>query len=376
MMRREPTTGHGQLDRDRYLQKIRDRLQKALPTIPGDAPIISGDPNTPVTVPIPGGGIGLPRFIPQRPPEPLDGWGQGPAQPGDILARVPGPRGGNPGSGDEAAGQEAGDHDIAVTLPLQEWRRLILEDLRLPDLHPGGLASLTDPTTVWISRSRMGSLSALDKRATLKEALARSQAQRQPLTFAAEDLRYHSWQERPRPQTAAVVYLLRDISGSMGGEWQYLARATAWYLVAVLQHAYATCPVEFWVHDTRARRVTEAEFLGLEAQGGTAGAPAYTAMQAAMDHEYPAAAYNRYCFHFTDGDIWDAEATLPIARAWAPTLRRLGVVILRATSPWPAWIQTLAEEPTVRAVHERQRSDVVEAVRTLLRAGEGTSDAG
>jgi uncharacterized sporulation protein YeaH/YhbH (DUF444 family) len=370
MIRREPTTGHGQLDRDRYLDKIRDRLKRALPTIPGEAPMIAGDPETPVTVPIPGGGVGLPHFIPQRPPTPPDGWGQGPAQPGDIIVQIPADVGG-PG---HDVSHEPGDHDIAVTLPLSEWRRLILEDLHLPDLRATPNDALTEDTLVWTSRSRTGSLSTVDKQATLKEALARSQAQQRPLTFSPDDLRYHSWVERRQPKTAAVVYLLRDISASMDGERQYLARATAWYLVAVLQQAYAECPVRFWVHDTEGHAVTEAEFLSLEASGGTQAAPAYQAMQAEMDRDYPTARYNRYVFHFTDGDVWDAEAAVAAIQAWMPTLRRFGVCLLQSGRS-PDWLRHLHGVPGVRVAREQLRSDVVTAVRSLL-SEEAMPDAG
>ncbi|NMP23820.1 DUF444 family protein [Sulfobacillus harzensis] len=367
MIRRETSTGHGVQDRQRYLDKIRDRVRKALPSIPGNAPIISGPGDQPVTVPIPGGGLGLPHFVPASPETPPDGWAQGPGQPGDIIRVIPP---GGSGSGDGDPGTEPGDHDIDLTMTLDEWRQWILEDLQLPELRPKPTDQLTDPETVWTSRSRVGSQSTVDKRATLKEALRRSQQQRQPLRFTPDDLRYHSWVERDRPATAAVIYFLRDISASMGGERAYLARATAWYLAAVIQRAYPQCPIHFWVHDTAGREVPEADFLTLTEGGGTAAVPVYQAMQIHMDHGYPFTSYNRYVFHFTDGDLWDATQTEPLIAQWAPTLARFGVVLtahpdMRAL----VWAKRIAATDAVRVAVDAERADVVPAVRYLL--GEG-----
>lgn len=364
MIRRETSTGHGQQDRQRYLGKIRDRVKKALPHLPGTAPIISGPGDQPVTLPIPGGGLGLPHFVPAAPKTPPDGWGQGPGQPGDIVGVMP--RGGS-GQGAGEPGRTPGDHDIDLTLTLDEWRQWILEDLHLPDLRPKPTDQVTDPETVWTSRNRVGSQSTVDKRATLKEALRRSQQQHQPLTFTPADLRYASWVERDRPATAAVIYFLRDVSASMGGERAYLARATAWYLAAVIQRAYPTCPIHFWVHDTEGHEVPEADFLTQTDGGGTAGMAVYQAMRQHMDHAYPESQYNRYCFHFTDGDLWDATDTEPFVADWAPTLARFGVVLTAQPSVRArAWTTHLQAMPGVRVVVDADRADVVPAVRQLL----------
>lgn len=364
MIRRETSTGHGIQDRQRYLGKIRDRVKQVLPSLPGTAPIISGPGDQPVTVPISGGGLGLPHFVPQAPSTPPDGWAQGPGQPGDIVRVVP--MGGS-GAGSDEPGREPGDHDIEVTLTLDEWRQWILEDLALPDLRPRATDQLTDAETVWTSRSRVGSPSTLDKRATLKEAMRRSQQQRQPLTFAPDDLRYHSWVDRDRPATAAVIYFVRDISASMGGERAYLARATAWYLAAVIQRAYPQCPIHFWVHDSEGQEVPESDFLTLSDGGGTAGMPVYTAMRSHMDRAYPPSQYNRYLFHFTDGGLWDAPATESFVVGWAATLTRFGVVLTaRPTLGVQAWVHHIQTAPPVRVVVEVGRPDVVPAVRSLL----------
>ncbi|MCY0879728.1 MAG: DUF444 family protein [Firmicutes bacterium] len=367
MIRRETSTGRGAQDRDRYAEKIRERIRSALPTIPGQIPVITGPGDQPVTVPIPGGGIGLPRFVPKRSHEPPKGWGQGDGQPGDIVDVRPVDRGGGTGTD---AGRSPGDHDIAITLTLDEWRQWILDDLKLPYLTPKPTDQIRDQRRVWSSRSRTGSLSAVDKRMTLKEALARSQAARAPLTIHPDDVRYQSWVDRPEPQTAAVIAFCRDISASMDGERQYLARALAFALAAAIQRAYPECQYRFWVHDTDPYPVEEAEFLQREAGGGTLAEPAYAMMQATLDREFPSARYHRYVFHFTDGEIGDPVATLARILDWAPTLTRLGIVLVRdgARTSGGSWLDRLNafHQEAVRIVRASRRDMVPQALRQLL----------
>ncbi|MCY0898891.1 MAG: DUF444 family protein [Firmicutes bacterium] len=367
MIRRETSTGRGAQDRDRYAEKIRERIRGALPTIPGQIPIITGPGDQPVTVPIPGGGIGLPRFVPKRSHDPPKGWGQGDGQPGDIVGIQPVDRRGNAGS---EPGYAPGDHDIAITLTLDEWRQWILDDLKLPDLTPKPTDQMREERRVWTSRSRTGSLSAVDKRMTLKEALARSQAAHVPLTIHPDDVRYQSWIDRPEPHTAAVVAFCRDISASMDGERQYLARALAFALAAAIQRAYPECQYRFWVHDTEPYLVEEAEFLQREAGGGTLADPAYAMIAETLDREFPQARYHRYVFHFTDGEIGDPVATLARVVDWAPSLTRLGVVLVRdgARMSTGTWLERLSafHQPTVRIVRAARREMVPAALRQLL----------
>lgn len=363
MIRRETSTGHGSQDRKRYTEKIRERIRQALPTLPGEIPVVSGPGDQPVTMPIPGGGLSLPRFVPRRPSEPSKSFGQGEAQPGDVVDAQPRKRG--QGGGDDGPG----DDDIAITMTLDEWRQWMLEDLALPDLTPRPNDQIAETETVWTSRSRTGSMSTIDKRATLKEALARSQSQGEALTFRPDDLRYRSWEDRARPHTAAVIYFCRDISASMDGERQYLARATAWYLSAALSRVYTTCPVRFWVHALAAQAVSEAEFLGMGSGGGTMAGPAYAAMQDDMDKEFPPSTFHRYVFHFTDGVIADEEAAWGVLASWFPTLTRFGLVLVDKPGRLYEWLAAVAAQAVGRVVIASDRDQVVPAIHELLQEG-------
>ena len=363
---RDDSAGQGEQDRQRYKQKIRDQIKKAIPAAIDHVPIISGDGGDPVAIPLPEGGMTLPRFRPQQSKDPTPWIGQGPGNPGDIVDRRP-MKGDGSGTG---AGTEHPDHVIDLTL--EEIRALMLEDLHLPPMPLKRPPTLTEPQIRWNSRSRQGSLNNVDAKASLKEALARSQAQGQPLTFTPDDLRYHSWTARPQPKTAAVVYLLRDISGSMTPDKAYLARAVAAYVTVWLKTVYDLCPIEFWVHDTEATSVDEEIFFHAKDGGGTAVAPAYRAIHEDMDLRYPVATWNRILIHFSDGDVSDPNPTQAAAEALLPHLSLLGLVL---TKPPPSLYEATINMKSVlahlpfpyRSVSLMRREDVVGATQALLR---------
>lgn len=368
-VRREESAGQGEQDRQRYKQKIRDQIKKAIPDAIDHAPIIGGDGQVPIAIPLPEGGMDLPRFRPERPQEPSPWVGQGPGKPGDIVDA-------RPSAGDGAGSQAGTDHqDPVIDLTLEEIRALMLEDLNLPPLPLKRPPTVTEPQIRWNTRSRHGSLTNVDAKATLKAALARTQAQGDPLALTTDDLRYHSWTERVRPKTAAVVYLVRDISGSMTTEKAYLARAVATYVVVWLKHVYDLCPLVFWVHDTEAALVDEDIFFHAHHGGGTLAAAAYTAVTAHMDTHYPVATWNRILLHFSDGDVGDPADTRQAAEQMLAHLALFGLVLTKPSSSLygveHGMKAALAHlPPPYRSVSLMRRSDVVQATQALLREEE------
>lgn len=370
-VQRDDSAGGGHHDRDRYAEKIRDRLKKALPTIAGQAPIITGNDHDRLTVPIADGDLALPRYRPTLPTDPMPGIGQGTGNAGDRVAAVPKPASSGSGSGSPSAGDS--DHQVLIDLSIEELRQLIIDDLHLPPLPPKQPATLTEPDIRWTSRSRHGPQSQVDARASLKQAILRSQAQHQPLSFTPDDLRYRSWTESPREMTQAVIYLLRDVSGSMTDDKRYLSQAAAMYLVLGIQRQYPRCPVHFWVHTDTGQETDELTFYHLDSGGSTAFAPAYRAMQADMDAHYPAAQWNRIVVQFSDGDLWDADAAGSVLAEWLLTLHFFGLV-LTAPSAYAGAARvrewTAAFAAPFAIVTLAHRADILGSLRRLLEGGD------
>lgn len=364
MIRRESSTGRGLKDRQRYLDKIKHRISKSLPDVAADVPVIGGDGDQPVRLRVPRGGMTLPRFVPKRRSD--EGFGQGDSQPGDIIARAPkGGQSGNQGNGEP--GRESAEHgyDLEIEMTLAELRQWILEDLELPNLDDKFNDQLHEPEMSWTSISRVGSVTTLDKKETLKQSLARSLTQGRPFGFHPDDLRYKTWVERERPKTSAVIYFIRDVSASMDGERAYLARAVAWYLAAVIRSSYPICPIRFWVHDTDPQEVDETQFVTMSAGGGTAFSETFETVHRHMDIEYPDTSWNRYVFHFTDGEAWDIDYAYESLVRWIPSLSIFGTVFMDEPLWWVRRLRSL-DQRVVRFAQASDRVKVRSAVRQLL----------
>jgi uncharacterized sporulation protein YeaH/YhbH (DUF444 family) len=360
--------GHGSLDQARHAEKLQQAIRERLPAIIGHTPIITQDPRQPVRVTVPY--LRVPTFEPAGDDsEAAGGIGQGSARPGDVVGRRP-----RPGIGRGAApGEEPGEH-VVVELDLATLLAWVFEDLHLPRLQQREPPRMAETAPVWRTRRRHGPLSTLAVRHTLKAAMARSLAEGAELHFTPDDLRFRAAEDDPVPSTNAVIYLLRDISGSMAGDRTYLSRVLAWWIVAWLRWQYRHVVLEWWVHDADVQRVaSEAEFFGMESAGGTLAAPAYVAVKAHADLHYPPGAWNRYLLHLTDGQVADAREAASAAQDLAATVNALWLVEIQ---PWqmPGWdrwqlgstLEAALPDPPFRRARMRDRGDVARILRVLL----------
>jgi len=131
-----------------------------------------------------------------------------------------------------------------------------------------------------------------------------------PFIFEQDDFRFHRIQEATETQSNAVIFAMRDISGSMGAEKKYLSRALLFWLVEYLRHLYEKVEIRFIVHHTEARMVNEEDFFKLGESGGTYCASAFELANNLIDAEYPPNAWNIYAFLFSDGDDFDPNRTV------------------------------------------------------------------
>jgi uncharacterized sporulation protein YeaH/YhbH (DUF444 family) len=65
--------------------------------------------------------------------------------------------------------------------------------------------------------------------------------------------------------------------------------------------------IVFIAHHTEAKEVTEEEFFTRGESGGTKASSAYRLALELVDARYPAADWNIYPFHFSDGDNWPTD---------------------------------------------------------------------
>ena len=147
------------------------------------------------------------------------GVGGGEGEPGDVI----GPPGGQaPGAG--GAGLEPGEELYEVWLGMDDVEEMLFSELELPRLKPKQQASAQSPEVVFDDLARQGP--RIDKRATLRENLARNARRGAARLGGIEkaDLRFLSYRERPQPRHKAVIFLAMDVSGSMDATRKRMAR--------------------------------------------------------------------------------------------------------------------------------------------------------
>jgi uncharacterized sporulation protein YeaH/YhbH (DUF444 family) len=144
--------------------------------------------------------------------------------------------------------------------------------------------------------------------------------------FHKNDMRYNRIEERDDPDSKAMVELILDRSGSMSGDPIIIAKAYFFICVMFLKTKYKEVAIVMISHDgVEYLWKTEEEFFKIGASGGTVAVPAWELAYNIAEFgakskttgnsagPFPAAAWNRYMFHATDGDLFDGEDAI---RSW------------------------------------------------------------
>ncbi len=266
---------------------------------------------------------------------------------------IPKPRGGGAGGDDPGreAGDEAADDSFTFALSKEEFMSLFFDQLQLPNLARTQLARLTEMRQRRAGFIRYGSPGHLSVSRTMKTALARRIAmagafdQRiEALTQALDaqlppptnevveplyaqldqlrrlrgalpflddvDLRYRGTVLRAEPKTAAVMFCLMDVSGSMNEKRKDLAKRFFALLYLFLKRKYEQVDVVFIRHTTTAEECDEETFFYDPQSGGTEVLPALELMSRIIAARYPASAWNIYGAQCSDGDSFGNDPAM------------------------------------------------------------------
>ena len=304
----------GPIDQARHNERVRDAIRGNLGEIVGEEAIITSDGDKIVKVPI--RSLDLPRFRFDANRKDHVGQGEGNSKVGDVLG--PASSGQAPGRGKQA-GELPGIDYYEAEITVDELAALVFEDLRLPFLQPKGRALIPSEDVRFNEVRRRGVMSNLDKRRTIKENLLRN-ARTGRGGFGGittDDLRFKTWEQHVKEESNAVVIAMRDVSGSMGEFEKYITRSFYFWMVRFLRSRYRQVEIAFITHHTEAREVDEETFFNLGESGGTKVSSAYQLALEIAEARYPAAEWNIYPFHFSDGDNWgevDNQRCLELVR--------------------------------------------------------------
>ncbi|PHR26368.1 MAG: hypothetical protein COA36_12315 [Desulfotalea sp.] len=263
--------------------------------------------------------------------------GTGDGEEGDIVGEEPvrPEQGGQGGAGQG----EGGEHDVESNA--YDLGRILTEQFELPNLKDKGKKRSLSKYTYDLTDTNRGFGQVLDKKATLRRILktnialgrVRPHEQVDPecLLISPNDRIYRILSKEKDYESQAVVFFVRDYSGSMGGKPTELIVNQHVLIYSWLTYQYKNqVETRFILHDTEAKEVDNFQvYYNSTVAGGTQVSSAYKLVNDIVVDESLATDNNIYVFHGTDGDDWDTKGdkAIPELEKMLGYASRVGITI-------------------------------------------------
>lgn len=267
--------------------------------------------------------------------------GTGEGEEGEVIGEQPvKPQQG--GAGEGQAGQGGGEgHELESSA--YELGKTLTERFQLPNLKDKGKKSSIVRYSYDLTDRNRGVGQILEKKATLRRVLETNIAlgviedvtaiDPGRLVIAPRDKVYRTLSREVEYESQALVFFLRDYSGSMEGPATEAVVSQHMMIYSWLVYQYARqVESRFILHDTDAREVPDfGTYYNLQVSGGTRVASAFRLVNEIVEKERLAKDYNIYVFHGTDGDDFDSDgsATLPELEKMIGYASRIGITVAR-----------------------------------------------
>ena len=282
-----------------------------------------------------------PNFTEQEESQGQGGSGDG--EEGEVIGEQPVREPDQAGAGGPGEG-DGGQHEMESSA--YDLGKILTEQFELPNLQDKGKKrSLTRYTYDMTDRNR-GFGQVLDKKATLREIVETNihlgnvpdldNIDPSGFIISPRDKIYRILSKEKDFESQAVVFFLRDYSGSMAGKATELVVTQHVLIYSWLLYQYANqVESRFILHDTEAKEVEDFyTYYNSKVAGGTQVFSAYEMVNRIVREENLATDNNIYVFHGTDGDDWDTEGkkAIPALKEMFAYASRVGVTIAEHTS--------------------------------------------
>jgi len=265
--------------------------------------------------------------------------GSGDGEEGEVIGEQPVRPEQGEGEGTGPGGGDGENHEMESNA--YDLGRILTEQFSLPNLQDKGKKRSLTRFTYDLTDRHRGFGQLLDKKATLRQivqtniALERlGQGQEiDPTEFliAPRDRVYRVLSKEKDFESQAIVFFLRDYSGSMSGKPTEVVVSQHVMIYSWLLYQYAgQVESRFVLHDTEAKEVPDFyTYYNSRVAGGTKVSSAFRLVNEMVQKENLARDYNIYVFHGTDGDDWDSEGKecLPEIETMLGYVSRLGVTV-------------------------------------------------
>jgi len=265
--------------------------------------------------------------------------GSGEGEEGEIIGEEPLHEEGEQGQGGAGQGQ-GGEHEIESEA--YEIGRVLKEKFSLPNLKEKGMKRTFKKYTYDLTDSKRGTGQILNKRKTLQEIIKTNLAlgtinedyiDPKNLVIHNRDFIYHLLSEEKEYESQALVFFVRDYSGSMRGDPTDSVVAQHLLIYSWLLYEYENKVLtRFLLHDEDVREVDDFyTYYNLRVAGGTQVAPAFSYLNDEIEKESLDKDYNIYILYGGDGDDWDSDGTnaIPEIRRSINYANRIGFTIAK-----------------------------------------------
>jgi uncharacterized sporulation protein YeaH/YhbH (DUF444 family) len=270
--------------------------------------------------------------------------GSGEGREGEVVGEEP--VHGSEGAGAGGAGQgEGGQHEIESSA--YDLGKILSEKFELPNLRDKGKKRSLTRYTYDLTDRNEGAGQVLDKKATLRKIIGTnislenidpSTGEIDPsrLIVAPDDKVYRILSKEKDYESQAMVFFLRDYSGSMTGKPTETVVAQHVLIYSWLLYQYERqVETRFILHDTEAKEVPDFyTYYNSTVAGGTRVGSAYRLVNEIVEASNLERDYNIYVFHGTDGDDWDSDGrqTIPEIKKMLAYTNRIGITIAEGHS--------------------------------------------
>ena len=220
------------------------------------------------------------------------------------------------GSGDKP-GDKPGEEMYEIEMSLEELASYLFDDLNLPELEKKNFKFTTQEKMKRKGKRPYGIRPRLSKKETIKQKIRRKKSAVKAGTFDPDgderfpfhesDLRYKHIAPVQKENTAAVVFFIMDVSGSMTTSKKFLARSFFFLLYQFLNHKYSSVEVVFVSHTSEANEVNEEQFFTQVPNGGTMVSSGIKKVEEIIDKRYHPTNWNIYTFYCGDGDNFSSD---------------------------------------------------------------------
>jgi len=304
-------------------------------------------------------------FSPEFAEEPAGGSGEG--EEGEVIGEEPVHAPDGEGPGRERV--RGGEHDVESSA--YDLGRILTEKFSLPNLKDKGKKrSLTRYTYDMTDRNR-GFGQFLDKKATLRRIVETNiglgrlpdldDLDPADLLVSPHDKVYRILSREKDYESQAMVFFLRDYSGSMAGKPTELVVAQHVLIYSWLLYQYdKQVETRFILHDTEATEVPDFHtYYNSRVAGGTKVASAFRYVNEVVNRESLVRDYNLYVFHGTDGDDWDTQGkeAVPELKKMLEYANRVGITVAR--NSMGTGKDTQVEQYVVQSGLLKEKSDLI-----------------